>query len=82
VNEVIEDAELETATLKHAARLSKGPLAAFAIAKDNLNRAMLAMLESQLEQERLGIMRAGRTKDALEGLRSMLDRRKPDFKGE
>lgn len=82
VNEVIEDAELETATLKHAARLAKGPLTAFAIAKDNLNRAMLVLLESQLEQERLGMMRAGRTRDALEGLQSMLSRRKPEFRGE
>ncbi len=81
VNEVVEDAELEAVTLKHAARLSKGPLAAFAIAKDNLNRAMLTMLESQLEQERLGMVKAGRTRDALEGLESMLSRRKPDFRG-
>ena len=82
VNEVVEDAELEAVTLKHAARLAKGPLTAFAIAKENLNRAMLTLLESQLEQERLGIMKAGRTKDAIEGLESMLSRRKPDFKGE
>ncbi len=82
VNEVVEDADLEAKTLERAARLAKGPLAAFAIAKDNLNRAMLARLESQLEQERLGIVKAGRTKDALEGLESMLSRRTPVFRGE
>jgi 2-(1,2-epoxy-1,2-dihydrophenyl)acetyl-CoA isomerase len=82
VNEVVEDPELESVTLKHAARLSKGPLAAFAIVKDNLNKAMLTLLESQLEQERLGMMKAGRTRDALEGLEAMLGRRKPVFRGE
>lgn len=82
VNEVVEDSDLETATLKYADRLSKGPLAAFAIAKDNLNRAMLGLLESQLEQERLGMMKAGRTRDALEGLECMMSRRKPEFRGE
>jgi 2-(1,2-epoxy-1,2-dihydrophenyl)acetyl-CoA isomerase len=82
VNEVVEDPDLETVTLKHAIRLSKGPLAAFAIAKENLNRAMLTLLESQLEQERLGMMKAGRTRDAREGLESMLSKRKPVFRGE
>jgi hypothetical protein len=43
---------------------------------------MLTLLETQLEQERLGIMRAGRTKDAREGLEAMLNRRKPEFRGE
>lgn len=82
VNEVVEDADLERITRGHAVRLSKGPLTAFAIAKENLNRAMLPLLENQLEQERLGIIRAGRTRDAKEGLESMLAKRKPDFRGE
>ncbi len=82
VNEVVEDAGLEKVTHAHAMRLAKGPLASYAIAKDNLNRAMLTLLETQLEQERLGIMRAGRTRDAREGLESMINRRKPEFKGE
>ena len=40
------------------------------------------MLESQLEQERLGIMKAGRTHDAREGIAAILERRKPEFRGE
>jgi 2-(1,2-epoxy-1,2-dihydrophenyl)acetyl-CoA isomerase len=82
VNEVVEDGELEKTTRDRALKLIRGPLAAFAIAKDNLNRAMLTLLESQLEQERMGIMRAGRTRDAREGIASMLNKRRPEFKGE
>lgn len=82
VNEVADDAELERVTKERTRRIVKGPLAAFAIAKDNLNRAMLGLLESQLEQERLGIMKSGRTRDAREGIAAILERRKPEFRGE
>jgi len=82
VNEVADDADLEKVTKERTRRIVKGPLAAFAIAKDNLNRAMLGLLESQLEQERLGIMKSGRTRDAREGIAAILERRKPEFKGE
>jgi 2-(1,2-epoxy-1,2-dihydrophenyl)acetyl-CoA isomerase len=81
-NEVAEDAELENTVRKKAQRLAAGPLAAFAVAKDNLNRAMLGLLEAQLEQERLGIMRAGRTADAREGIVAILEKRRPVFRGE
>jgi len=82
VAEVVDDADLDAKTMDKARRMANGPLAAFAIAKDNLNRAMLALLESQLEQERLGIMNAGRTHDAREGIAAILERRKPEFTGE
>jgi len=82
VNEVVDDADLERVVREKASRISTGPLAAFALAKDNLNRAMLALLETQLEQERLGIMKAGRTSDAREGINAILARRSPQFKGE
>jgi len=82
VSEVVNDADLEKVTKEKVQRIVKGPLAAFAIAKENLNRAMLSLLESQLEKERLGIMEAGRTHDAREGINAMLERRKPSFSGQ
>jgi 2-(1,2-epoxy-1,2-dihydrophenyl)acetyl-CoA isomerase len=81
VGEVVDDADLEKKTMEKVRRIVKGPLAAFAIAKENLNHAMLPLLENQLEQERLGIMEAGRTHDAREGINAMLERRKPSFSG-
>jgi 2-(1,2-epoxy-1,2-dihydrophenyl)acetyl-CoA isomerase len=82
VSEVVEDDQLEAKTKEKAGRITRGPVAAFAIAKDNLNRAMLALLESQLEQERLGILKAARTHDAREGITAILEKRKPEFIGE
>ncbi len=82
VNEVADDAELENTVREKAQRLAAGPLVAFAVAKDNLNRALLGLLEAQLEQERLGIMRAGRTADAREGIAAILEKRRPAFRGE
>ena len=82
VTEVADDAELENATMKRARRLASGPLRAFAVAKNNLNRAMLGVLENQLEQERLGIMESARTADAREGIAAILEKRRPVFRGE
>jgi 2-(1,2-epoxy-1,2-dihydrophenyl)acetyl-CoA isomerase len=82
VSEVVDDEALEAKTMDKAWRMARGPLNTFAIAKDNLNRAMLTLLESQLEQERLGIMKVGRTRDAKEGIAAILERRKPEFTGE
>jgi len=82
VTEVVDDAELEGTTMKRARRLVSGPLKAFAVAKNNLNRAMLGVLENQLEQERLGIMESARTADAREGIAAILEKRKPAFRGE
>lgn len=82
ITEMVDDAELEAATMKRAKRLAAGPLRAFAVAKNNLNRAMLGLLENQLEQERLGIMESARTADAREGIAAILEKRKPVFRGE
>ncbi len=82
VNEVADDAELEAATMKRAKRLAAGPLKAYAVAKNSLNRAMLGVLENQLEQERLGIMESARTADAREGIAAILEKRRPVFRGE
>ena len=71
----------EETTRKKAVKIARGPLKAFALAKENLNQAFAGMLESQLEKERLGIMKAARTQDAAEGVTAVLEKRKPNFIG-
>lgn len=78
-NYVVPDGELEAFTMEMASKLAKGSFSAFAAVKENLNRAMLGILESQLELERQGIIRAGKTPDAEEGIAAFLERRKPEF---
>ncbi len=79
VNYVVPDGGLEAFTMETAAKLSRGSFTAFAAVKENLNRAMLGLLETQLEQERQNMIRAGKTPDASEGIAAFLERRKPRF---
>jgi 2-(1,2-epoxy-1,2-dihydrophenyl)acetyl-CoA isomerase len=81
VNQVVDDADLPRVTQEIAEKLAHGPTRSFAIAKDNLNQAMLGLLERQLELERSGMIKAAKTADYQEGLRAFFEKRTPDFKG-
>jgi 2-(1,2-epoxy-1,2-dihydrophenyl)acetyl-CoA isomerase len=81
VNQVAEDSDLENATMDIALKLARGPLLSYAMAKENFNQAILGLLERQLELERCGLIRAGRTADAREGIAAFTEKRKPAFKG-
>jgi 2-(1,2-epoxy-1,2-dihydrophenyl)acetyl-CoA isomerase len=81
VNRVVEDADLQQTTQEIAEKLAKGPTQSFAIAKDNLNNAMLDLLERQLELERSGMVKAAKTADYKEGLKAFFAKREPRFTG-
>ena len=82
INEVVEDNKLMEASLKVAKQLASGPTKAFGLAKQNLNHAMMGVLESQLQFEANGMIKASmNTKDYLEGIRAFLEKRKPKFIG-
>jgi len=79
VHRVVDDAELEKVTMDMALKLSRGPAAAFAVVKENLRRSMMGLLEQQLELERRGMHRVGRTADADEGITAFVEKREPRF---
>jgi 2-(1,2-epoxy-1,2-dihydrophenyl)acetyl-CoA isomerase len=81
VNRVVDDGELEAATRRIALRLAGGATGSFAIVKRNFNEALLGLLERMLESEREGIIRAGKTRDAREGISAFMEKRKPVFTG-
>jgi len=81
VTKVVDDAELQNEAMKIAARLAGGATYAYAIAKENLNRSVLGMLESQIELERTGMINASRSLDYPEGIKSFLQKKKPNFQG-
>jgi len=81
VNQVVDDADLPRVTQEIAEKLAKGPTKSFAIAKENLNNAMLGLLERQLELERSGMIKAAKTADYKEGLMAFFEKREPHFTG-
>ncbi len=81
INQVVEDGDLQRVTMELVMKLANGPTRAFAIAKENFNHSMLDLLERQLERERSGMIRAGKTADYKEGLRAFFEKRPPVFSG-
>jgi 2-(1,2-epoxy-1,2-dihydrophenyl)acetyl-CoA isomerase len=64
-----------------AGQMAAGPTRSFAVAKANLNRAFLRLLEHQLEAERQGVLSSAYTDDYQEGLKAFKEKRKPVFRG-
>jgi 2-(1,2-epoxy-1,2-dihydrophenyl)acetyl-CoA isomerase len=82
VNRIVEDDKLLEASMAVAAQLASGATKAYGLAKNNLNHAMMGILESQLQFEAEGMIKASMTtKDYLEGIRAFLEKRKPEFIG-
>ena len=81
VHQVVDDGDLEKASLALAERLAQGPTKAFALAKANLNSAMMGILERQLELERAGIVNAASTADYKGGVKAFFEKRPPTFAG-
>jgi 2-(1,2-epoxy-1,2-dihydrophenyl)acetyl-CoA isomerase len=81
VNRVVDDADLWKEADEIIGKLAAGPTRAFAIAKENLNNAMLGLLYRQLELERSGMIRAAQSDDYREGLTAFFDKRVANFIG-
>jgi 2-(1,2-epoxy-1,2-dihydrophenyl)acetyl-CoA isomerase len=81
INKVVDDGELEKETRNIALKLAAGATLSFAQIKENFNNSMLGLLERQLELERRGLIRIGKTADAQEGIAAFLAKRKPVFQG-
>ena len=67
--------------MKWATNIAEGATAAFTQSKQLVNNAMMPALEVQLEKERRGLILCARTDDYSEGLKSFLEKKKPEFKG-
>jgi len=81
VNQVVPDAELESATMKLAGKLASLPTRGIGLTKRAFNRAWTADLADQLAYEAMLQTTAGQTKDHLEGVKAFLEKRRPEFNG-
>jgi 2-(1,2-epoxy-1,2-dihydrophenyl)acetyl-CoA isomerase len=81
VSRVVADAELSTATQELAARLARGPTAAYRYIKRNLALAPTMTLEQVIELEAHHMIRCSQSEDAKELARAAREGREPDFRG-
>jgi 2-(1,2-epoxy-1,2-dihydrophenyl)acetyl-CoA isomerase len=81
VNQVVPDAELESATDALAAALASGATAAFGTVKRLVQGSATESLETQMELEARGISDAARSADGREGIAAFLEKRAAAFTG-
>ncbi len=80
-NRVVADAELDATVAALAAKIAKGPSAAYGYIKQNINFAETATLPEVLSAEALANARASQTHDAKEAVQAFLQKRAPNFEG-
>ncbi len=82
INEVVPQDELMEKAHDLALSLAKGATRAFGSVKQLVTSAGSESLETQMELESRAISAMSLTKDGQEGIRSFLEKRKPEFSGE
>ncbi|MCH9673796.1 MAG: enoyl-CoA hydratase/isomerase family protein [Gammaproteobacteria bacterium] len=81
IDEVAPDAELRSTAYAMAARLAKGPTAAFGSTKRLLLSTFDNGLETQMELEGAEVTQNALGRDAQEGIRAFVEKRPPQFTG-
>lgn len=79
VNRVVPAEKLEEFTFQMAKKIAKWPALSIQIAKRALYQGLDTDLVSQIQFETLGMGMCAETEDHLEGLRAILEKRKPVF---
>jgi len=82
VNRVVPDNELESETMKWAARMAEGPTEALGRTKLLINSGYRNQLDQHLSQECSLIAETARTADFKEAVKAFLEKRDPNFKGQ
>jgi 2-(1,2-epoxy-1,2-dihydrophenyl)acetyl-CoA isomerase len=81
VHEVFTSDELLPKVALITEKLANGATQSYAIAKMLLNQSLLPALEKQLDLERQGMINAGSSPDAHEGVEAFVTKRSPVFTG-
>jgi len=81
VDMVVEDEQLTQEALKLATRLAQGPTVAYGEIKRLFAHASAIPMQAMFEDEALTLAKVSSTHDAQEGIASLVEKRKPAFKG-
>jgi 2-(1,2-epoxy-1,2-dihydrophenyl)acetyl-CoA isomerase len=81
INRIVPGEELEEVARSNALRLASGPTRALADTKRMAKKCLRISLDDALENEEAAQLKLYYSEDFLEGKKSFLEKRKPDFKG-
>ena len=81
IYKVVPSEELEKEAMTFAGRLAGMPTKAIGRAKEILNRAFNMTLDEVLEEEIKAQLVLSETEDHREGIRALMEKRKPKFQG-
>lgn len=81
VNRVVPDDGFDASALEWARTLADRPPTAMRLAKENMNRALTADLQSSLDAEALNMVRSMRSADHEEAVLAFIEKRPPRFEG-
>ena len=81
INQVVPPDQLQETAKKLAMKLAHGPSKAIGMAKASIYQAVTMNMESVLEAEVRAASLSIATEDAREGIKAILEKRKPEFKG-
>jgi 2-(1,2-epoxy-1,2-dihydrophenyl)acetyl-CoA isomerase len=79
VNRLFPAETFEEEVSKMTAKLVQGPTATYGRTRNLMRRGLIESLESQMENERQGIIASSRSAEFREGVTAFVGKRKPDF---
>ncbi|MFC1871210.1 enoyl-CoA hydratase/isomerase family protein [Chloroflexota bacterium] len=82
VNRVVPDEELMKAATRLAEKIARGPSVAIKLLKQAVRQGINNSLEQQIEFECFADYTCFRTEDHKEGIKALLEKRTPEFRGE
>ena len=81
INSIFEHNFLHKKSLEIALTLSEGPTLAFGRTKELVHKTYDSSLEGQMELETIMISKSSETLDGKEGIKSFVNKEKPNFLG-
>lgn len=81
IDELVPEGEALPAAMEYAKRLANGPSVAIDLARRFIHKSLTSTLDEMLDYEAVASTLSSHTRDAREGTRSFLEKRKPEFKG-
>ena len=81
IDELVETGQALPKALEYAKRLATGPSVAIDLARRFIYKSLTSTLDEMIDYEAVAATMSSHTKDAREGTRAFLEKRKPKFEG-